>query len=184
MAKMTPSIPHSPEIPGMEDPERRSENGAHNAESRGKERGVVRPPVSISFFVSGDPKAQPRPRAFARKFGDKWQARVYDASTAEGWKSLIALTAKPHLTGPISGPIRLECALFFKRPKAHFLRQALRTDAPTHHTVKPDSDNLEKAIMDALTQIGAWVDDSQVCQKLFSKTYSATPGAQIDIIPL
>ena len=37
----------------------------------------------IEFFVEGDPKPQPRPRAFARKIGNKFMARVYDAGTAE-----------------------------------------------------------------------------------------------------
>ena len=52
---------------------------------------------TISFSVDGEPKAQPRPKAFARNFGNKWQARVYDPGTAEGWKSLIAIAVKPHL---------------------------------------------------------------------------------------
>jgi len=44
----------------------------------------------IHFFVSGDPKAQPRIRAFAIN----GHARVYDPGTAEGWKSLIAVAAR------------------------------------------------------------------------------------------
>jgi len=49
----------------------------------------------ITFFVPGEPKGQPRPRAFARKMGDKFVARVFDAATAEGWKGAIAAVAQP-----------------------------------------------------------------------------------------
>lgn len=48
--------------------------------------------MTITFFIHGDPKPQPRPRAFARRMGAKFVARVYDAGTAEGWKSQIAMT--------------------------------------------------------------------------------------------
>jgi hypothetical protein len=40
----------------------------------------------ISIFVHGEPKGQPRPRAFARG----GMVRMYDPATAEGWKSAIA----------------------------------------------------------------------------------------------
>src|SRR4029077_12784124 len=47
------------------------------------------------FVVIGDPKGQPRPRAFAKKIGiNTYVARVYDAASAEAWKSAIALSAR------------------------------------------------------------------------------------------
>lgn len=51
----------------------------------------------ITFFAQGLPKGQPRPRAFAMKIGNKFQARVFDSGTAENWKSRIAEAARPHL---------------------------------------------------------------------------------------
>lgn len=60
----------------------------------------------IQFRVYGVPKGQPRPKAFARNFGGKWQARVYDPGTAESFKSAIAAAAqncRPKV--PLSGPI-------------------------------------------------------------------------------
>lgn len=141
-------------------------------------------------MVTGDPKPQPRPRAFARKMGDKFVARVFEAGTAEGWKGAIALAAKPHApSAPILGPVMLNVTFFFKRPNAHFVAnnpaRELRDDAPTWHTNKPDRDNLEKALLDALTQLGSfWHDDTQVCAGEVRKVYGPKPGAIVEIIPL
>ena len=41
------------------------------------------------------------------------------------------------------------------------------------HTVKPDIDNLVKAVMDALTTAGWWIDDTQVWSLSTSKQYAA-----------
>lgn len=139
----------------------------------------------ISFWVSGEPKGQPRPRAFARKFGDKWQARVYDAKTAEGWKSQIAIAWRENQ--PVGfvkyeGPVCLTINFNLPRPKSHFLKSGLRTDAPTFCCKKPDVDNFAKAVMDAMTQLGIWNDDCQVCTLRVSKVFaSGAPGARIEI---
>lgn len=140
----------------------------------------------IRFFVAGLPKPQPRPRAFARKFGDKWQARVYDASTAEGWKSLVANAARQYVPfPPLQGPIRCDITFWMPRPKSHFRSNGeLKPNAPHWHISRGDRDNLDKAVLDALTQLGMWDDDSQVCCGEVSKRYGSAigrPGAQITI---
>jgi Holliday junction resolvase RusA-like endonuclease len=143
------------------------------------------------FTVFGQPKGQPRPRAFARKVGNSFVARVYDAGTAEGWKSLIALEAKmAGLAGAgITRPVSLEVYFRFKRPNSHFgtgrNRNTLTARAPAlHHTQKPDLDNLMKAVKDCLTQIGAWKDDAQVCKEYASKRWEDYDGAEILVFEL
>lgn len=132
---------------------------------------------SFSFFATGEPKGQPRPRAFARKFGSKWSARVFDPGTAEGWKSQIAVAAREHITEPLLSPVKLEIVFNFQRPRSHFTKKGLRQTAPRYHTAKPDIDNAVKAIMDALTQLGAWHDDKQVVSLSVRKEYAV--GASI-----
>ncbi len=138
----------------------------------------------IDFWVDGEPKGQPRPRAFA--FNGK--ARVYDPGTAEGWKSMIAIAARTGLYGErekLEGPLALRLRFFFPRPKSHFRTRKteyiIRDDAPTYHTGKPDSDNAAKAVMDALTQIGVWNDDAQICKLSVTKEYGSQPGCRITI---
>lgn len=145
------------------------------------------PEVDIEFFVRGDPKGQPRPRAFARKMGNRYVARVFDAGTAEEWKSAIAFEARGQLPdNPCEGPVSVSLSFAFGRPKSHFVggvaSKGLRDCAPTAHTGKPDADNLAKAVLDALTQLGGyWRDDSQVARLLVDKVYGSTPGCLIRI---
>jgi len=138
---------------------------------------------SISFIVVGEPKAQPRPRAFARP---GLGARVYDPGTAEGWKSLIAEAARPYLPAePFDCPIGLSIEFNMPRPKR--LLRKCDPEGPIRHTAKPDLDNLSKAVMDALTAIGIWRDDSQVSSTTVSKWYVSKgqrPGAIIGVATL
>lgn len=134
----------------------------------------------ISCWIPGTPKGQPRPRAFAR--GGK--ARVFDPGTAEAWKSAIATAvrdAQPEGI-PLDGPLHVSLKCYFPRPKSHYLKSGVRSTAPTYHTSKPDADNVLKAALDALTQIGLWHDDSQVCSVRVLKSYDATvPGTWLEV---
>jgi Holliday junction resolvase RusA-like endonuclease len=139
--------------------------------------------VTITFTVSGVPKGQPRPRAFAFR----GKARVFDPGTAEEWKSRIAEAARPHLPcDPLAGPIALELVFTFPRPKKHYLSAGLRPGAPTWFCSKPDADNAAKAVMDALTVLGFWRDDAQVVSLTVRKTFGSTveAGARMTLATL
>lgn len=128
---------------------------------------------SITFRVDGEPNPQPRPKAFARRMGQTFAARVYDPGTAEGWKSLIAAAALPHrLASPIGAPVALSLEFVLPRPKSLSLR---KYPGRVPHTGRYDADNLAKAVMDALTQLGLWVDDGQVYRLAVAK-FVAGPG--------
>lgn len=140
----------------------------------------------ISFFARGEPKAQPRPKAFARKMGDKFVARVYTPGTAENWKSCVAEAAKPFVDSTITEPVAISMVFVMPRPKSHFTsRGDLRPTAPTFHAIKPDGDNLYKGTVDALKTLGLISDDSIVVQHEVTKIYPENPrgktGAQITL---
>lgn len=130
------------------------------------------------FSVPGEPKGQPRAKAFARKMGSTYVARVYNPGTAEAWKSAIAIAVREHgLAGRmLTGPVRLRMSCHFQRPKSHFgagkNAAHLKAGAPQHHLGKPDLDNVVKAAKDAMTQLGVWRDDSQVIEEILAKGYS------------
>ena len=129
--------------------------------------------MTISFYVSGEPKAQPRPRAFARKMGDKFVARVYDAGTAENWKTTIADAARKAKLDRFTGAVALDMHFNFKRPKSHFTAKGLlKESAPQFHEQRPDWDNLGKAVADALTILEAWADDAQIVDVRLTKNWS------------
>jgi Holliday junction resolvase RusA-like endonuclease len=144
------------------------------------DRGMTQP---IEFFVSGEPKGQPRARAFAINRGGKTMVRMYDPATAEGWKNQIAAVARPFIppTPPL-GPVMLRLHFNFPRPKAHLRSDGnVRPNAPHWHTSKPDIDNCTKAVMDALKTLGFFKDDAQVCEKQVTKVYFVQPGCIVTI---
>ena len=151
---------------------------------------MASPSKAITFLVNGEPKGQPRPRAFARRMGDKFVARVFDAGTAENWKGAVAFVARNHAPEALlDGPVTMELWFHFARPKAHFRAgdpdKGLRPNAPHYHTGKPDADNLAKAVLDALTKMGIfWRDDSQVARLLVRKSYANAPGCTVSISKL
>ena len=139
----------------------------------------------VEFDVIGNPKGQPRVRAIA--FGGK--ARVHNPATADDWKALVAIEARKHLPErPLTGPVRVDLLFRFRRPRHHYRTgkksDIIKANAPSWHTSKPDRDNLEKAVLDVLTDIGMLADDSIVCEGKNIKVYADEmnkPGATVYI---
>lgn len=142
--------------------------------------------------VYGEPKGQPRPRAFA--VGGK--ARIHTAGTAEGWKGAVAQAIGPHLPAePYDEPVRLDVDFYFPRPKtfskrvrdAYGGRSKDIPAGPVLHLAKPDRDNADKAVLDALDAkagIGFVRDDSMICWGTVRKFYhrlGGRPGARLRV---
>lgn len=132
----------------------------------------------VKFFVEGEPIAQPRPK-FSRAGGF---IRAYTPDKFVGpWKKLIMWRAwQERIAGrELDGPVLLALVFVMPRPAGHFgtgkNAGTLKASAPSFHTIKPDGDNLVKAVMDALTEARVWRDDSQVFEQTAHKRYAA-PG--------
>lgn len=127
-----------------------------------------------SFRVVGNPKAQPRVKAFRR--GN--HAGVYTPATAQGWKEAIKIVAMDvGIQGKLwDCPIELRVEFYLPRPKSR--------KKDTWVTTKPDLDNLDKSLRDALTDICVWRDDSQVVCGYSVKLYETDdepPGCMVII---
>lgn len=141
----------------------------------------------MTTFIFGDPKGQPRARAFARKMGAKHVARMYDSDVADAWKLAVDLgierehKAQPVVLDPV-GAFDVKLTFFFRRPKSHYGKGGhVKASAPVCHVSKPDADNLAKLVLDRITR-GAriWRDDSQVA-KLKVEKYWAITDARIGV---
>lgn len=137
---------------------------------------------TLEFFAHGHPKAQPRARATIRGK----HAGIYNPGTADDWKATIREAAREATRGYswtiFLGAVRLDATFFFQRPKAHFRGKsgALRLDAPVYHTSKPDRDNLDKALLDALKNVQVFRDDCQVAAGTITKLYGM-PGQPVGV---
>lgn len=146
----------------------------HNQNGTGRPVDQVGEAVSIYLDIPAIPVGQPRPRAST--IGGF--VRVHEPTsvkTANGrkahpivaFKASIKHEAKLAYSGkPLEGPIRLDCIFVFPRPKAMLWKKRPMPRVP--HTTKPDTDNITKAVKDALTGI-VWRDDSQVYQEFCTK---------------
>lgn len=154
------------------------------------------------FWVPGAAKAQPRAKGRVmplKGWGSALSARtprdlmglltvaIYTPDVAREWKAAVRRAAHPHRPAePLAGPLRVELDFLMPRPK---YMDARRYDGrPELHGVKPDADNLAKAVLDALgDDKGWWGDDAQVCELAVQKHYhgrAGSPGCGVRVMAL
>lgn len=51
----------------------------------------------------------------------------------------------------------------------------------SYRVTKPDTDNLNKALKDCMTELGFWADDAQVVEEQIGKYWSQVPGVFVEI---
>ena len=84
---------------------------------------------------------------------------------------------------PFSGPVSLTARWEFPWRKSE-RRGTVKAGVPIPHTSRPDLDNLEKNLLDVLTRLNFWTDDSLVVEKFTSKCWGPKPGIDIIIRPV
>jgi Holliday junction resolvase RusA-like endonuclease len=124
-----------------------------------------------SFFIPGDPVAKGRPRFnfFQKRAYTPGKTAKYEGRLIERIQGEIFVAGQ---RDPYIGPVGVEFTFYMRRPKSHTKAQRMID----YHTTKPDLDNLEKAIMDAMNGL-VYKDDSQVCKKTSEKKY----GSEVEI---
>lgn len=141
----------------------------------------------IHIFVPGEPVAKARPKArVMHGKGGKSMARMYTPKKTVNYENSIADMAKKQMImrHATRSPVALDLALFFSIPESwpKWKREAALKQHIAH-TVKPDADNVVKAIKDALNNV-VYHDDAQVTEIRVVKLYSDTPGVLIDVTEL
>ena len=135
----------------------------------------------IEFVVPGAPVPQPRHRHSGKSFGRGAKSYIPSDHAVHAYKDHVRLAVMQAWRGrAMRGGIELEAEFVFARPKSAGCGDRLP------HTVRPDVDNLQKALMDALNEV-AWLDDSQVCSVGSRKWVAATgekPHVRFRIRPL
>lgn len=168
------------------------------------------PTLIAALYVPGEPVAQPRQRhrivgkganAFVQNYTPKdhpvnaFKAAIQRAAKDAGlaclkcngrgfippWDVECDCLRFSSSTNPIVGPLKVDIVAVFPRQSAKVWKTRLM---PRYrHTTKPDRDNVEKAIYDALTGL-VWRDDSQVCAGSIEKWHAAGGEAAHTLISI
>lgn len=142
-----------------------------------------------SIYVVGEAKPQPRARCATSKI-DRGKRYMYTPTTGAGWKYQVTLAAAKfsELFGaPICKPCQVDLTFFFERPRSHWVRRreykVISPKAPIYKSNKPDRDNLDKLVLDALTCAGVFSDDAVVVAGTIIKKFCThePPGCLITI---
>lgn len=146
----------------------------------------------VAFVVPGEPVGKGRPRAVGRKRRDKTSGQLvgYTAHITpiktENYEKTVAAAGAVAMQGRsvIDGPVLVElkivvavAASWSKKKRAEALQGLILP------TKKPDIDNVEKALFDAMNGV-VWFDDVQVVNVSKSKRFGEFPGVMVRVVPL
>jgi crossover junction endodeoxyribonuclease RusA len=142
-------------------------------------------PRAVRFTVRG----LPAPQGSKRHVGG---GRMVESSKAVGpWREAVRAETQREMTWlgrALLGGIVVTLSFYLPRPKGHYGtgRNAgqLKASAPTCPAVAPDLDKLIRAVLDGLTEGGAWRDDGQVVSIAAGKFYAddrVAPGVLIEL---
>lgn len=128
----------------------------------------------IVFCVPAVPVAQPRQRhrIVSTKLGGTFVSNYTPTKApVNAFKATVRLAAATtHYGRPLEGPLRLDAEFVFPRPSN--LRWKRRAMPRQRHWKKPDRDNCEKALLDAMRGL-MFLDDAQVCDGSIQKWIAA-----------
>lgn len=140
-------------------------------------------PPALHITIPGQPIAQPRHRsrivwpaaASLRRVRSvetlrkllRTQQYVPAKHPVHGFRDAVATVARLQWAGdpiPAGVPLRLDVRLYFPRPKA-ITRKTL-PNPREWHTVKPDADNVLKAVKDAMSGVVYHNDQQIACESI------------------
>ena len=130
---------------------------------------------AFTLAIPGTPVAQPRHRISTR--GGFAKTYLPSDHPVHAFKQAIRLQTAGGVV--FTGPVEVSIMAWFPMPISWSKKKRRQHDL-RWHTQKPDSDNIAKAVLDALSQ--HWNDDCQVCWLAVRKRwYSGTGLTQITV---
>ena len=135
--------------------------------------------ASVYFVVTGKPVGKGRPRASTRG----GFVRMYTDAKTLGYEAAIADEAARAMSGaePFETPMQMQVSCYYPIPKSwpkKIKQEAI--DEERFPNVKPDLDNVVKAVLDALNGV-VYLDDAQVVNLVATKRYATEPRVEVYI---
>jgi Holliday junction resolvase RusA-like endonuclease len=133
--------------------------------------------ATVYFVVYGNPVGKGRPRATSRG----GFVRMYTDAKTLGFESAVADEARIAMREwqAFDTPMQLQLSAYYPIPKSWSKKKRqMAMDGDIHPQVKPDLDNVMKAVLDAMNGV-VYVDDSQVINMVATKRYSSDPRVEV-----
>lgn len=136
------------------------------------EGGFLGTEISVILPVEPMPKLRPR---FRVVHGRVFTHTPYETKAFENEVAALYLM-REGLKFEAHEPLQVKIEFYLQHPKS-FTKKKIQAieDGLFKHTVKPDLDNLTKALLDALNDI-AWHDDAQIVDLQIRKEYTTGDG--------
>ena len=129
----------------------------------------------MKIIVDCPPVPKGRPR-FTRS------GIAYTPSNTRQYEDIVRLYARTAKIHALTGDIRAVICFYMPIPKSWSKRKKqLAINGDIKPSVKPDIDNLCKAVLDALNGGIAYHDDKQIVELHLSKMYSDHPRTEIEL---
>ena len=130
--------------------------------------------TQVHFTIEGPPQGKARPRVTRHGTYTPSKTKEYERAIQDAYRDQVGDTF-------FEGPVSVDIFCLFPIPKSRTKGQKKEmVDWRVRPCVKPDLDNVVKAVCDALNGI-AWQDDNQVCDLCVRKQYGETPGVFVSI---
>lgn len=133
--------------------------------------------MNVSFTIPGAPQGKERPR-FNRNTG-----RTYTPAKTRDYEKLVELAYKCEAHGVrFTGPVSANIAAVYPVPHSWSKKQQSKAISGQQlPLVKPDLDNVAKAVLDALNGL-AYRDDAQVTFLSICKRYGERPCVVVSLM--
>jgi len=127
----------------------------------------------IRFTVYGAPVPKARARTVRLPNGG---VKSYTPKSTRTWEELVRYQALEHRPPRLlDDALELRAVFYLLRPKGAPKRRRWPS-------VRPDLDNLEKAVLDALQGI-IFTDDARIVRKVVEKRYGDPPRVEVSVGP-
>lgn len=131
--------------------------------------------MKINFIIQGKVQAKQRPR-----FNGKFAYTPRETVAYENWVKTCYLE-KYKGQRPLEKPLKVRIIAYYDIPKSTSKKkQKQMLDNEIFPTIKPDTDNIAKSILDSLNGI-AYLDDKQVVKLEVEKYYSISANVTVMI---
>jgi len=139
----------------------------------------------VSILLPGDPrgKGRPRFRVIRPKGGGAPFASVYTDAETAAYEAALAREGNACWAGraPLDGALTCFVEAFMPIPASWSNKKRAAASVGSIFPVgKPDGDNIQKCVGDALNKI-IWVDDSQIIMWQCLKLYSDFPRLRVSV---